>query len=150
MRWPKVTEFGLFVSLVLASCGGNRAVMPDGGSDVSIANDAGDVSFPQWWDPACTTAEGTCNLHTCRPGQIMEFTPPCGAMTTITAGCLSKETTTNGWGCWVRNSDGEVLQTLDVPLSFSGLQTCQEAGLTADYGFFDPQCSDGGGPAEGG
>jgi hypothetical protein len=101
-------------------------------------------AFRQWWDPKCGAVSDTCDSSSCRTTQLVVFAPSCGPSKTVAAGCVPKDSVTTGWGCWVRGSDGTVIESLDIPSSIDGLKTCQAVGLTTTIGYYTPQCPDGG------
>jgi hypothetical protein len=130
-----------------ASCGSSGVKK----TDVSPANGdaAGEVpvrgdDFPEWWDPVCGTKERTCDLNLCRTSSLQVSPLPCGDIQMVVAGCIRKDSGTTGWGCWVRSATNQIIQSEDLPLTADGLQTCQAAGVTNDFGFYQPACPDGG------
>ncbi len=103
-------------------------------------------SFPQWWDPACSTSAAGCTDPNCRSANLNVSSTLCAASTSVQAGCVREDSTSIGWACFVRLSDGAVIITMDYPSSLTGLEPCYEAGVTSGPGEPTPQCSDAGSP----
>jgi hypothetical protein len=124
---------GMYVALLLGAlgCGANRAAVPEA---------AVPEEFPQWWDPSCGTPSAACKATECRPSQVVVYSSLCSKPITISTGCIPKNSGSTGWGCWVRTSDRTVLESIDPPVSYYGLQSCVADGLTSQYGYFSPSC----------
>ena len=147
----RVKSYRISIQILLAlgafGCGASLSAgnVPDGGGNASDAGTDAKNGFPEWWDPECGNIGGTCDSSLCRTPQIQVFAPNCGASVLTAGGCVKKDSASTGWGCWVRLSDGTILESLDNPVTHAGLETCQAAGLTAEFGYYAPSCPDGGG-----
>ncbi len=115
----------------------------DTGASIDAAGPNGD-GYQQWWSPECAQSAGQCSDPTCSSITLLVSPTACGTSEAITVGCLPTDMVTNGWGCFVRLSDHEIIFTLLSPLSAAGLETCTEAGLAPGLGNPGPGdvCSD--------
>ena len=139
-----VTARALSVASVitLCACSSQNAQNVDAGKSTDGSAASGEDYSP-WWDPTCKTRDGLCD--TCRPAQLTVWQTKCGASMTIMAGCIPSDSVTDGWGCYVRLDDGQIVQTEASPMSLDGFTSCIDAGLTNVHGYFYAQCADGGG-----
>ena len=146
----KDIAFATNLLFVLGAVGCGKSALSDISNDAALdarpsdgARDA-DISFSQWWDPACGAPQATCEHPDCRPTELVQYTSACATAVSLSTGCVSNKAELVEWHCWVRVSDGTILESQDYPLSQDGLQSCQQAGLQQGEGFYEPPCGDAG------
>jgi hypothetical protein len=85
-------------------------------------------------------------MGTCHQATLYVSESKCAPQVKVAAGCLPGGRAFQGWGCYVRKSNGEVIQTTDAPpITLDGIESCYTAGITESISGISPyECSDGG------